>query len=70
VKIFKGDNEIAEMPDRPQNLDAGCKGGTLSVVIDGKNVVIGRFPTQQQACHVLHDLCQSYLHGHKTFNLP
>ena len=70
MKIFKGDNEIANLPDKPQNLDAGSKRGILSIAINGEDVILAKYPTQQQASEVLHDLCQSYLHGHETFYLP
>ena len=70
MTILKDGNEIAYLPDKPQNFDAGSKRGILSIAINGEDVILAKYPTQQQACQVLHDLCQSYLHGHETFNLP
>lgn len=70
MKIVKDGKKIAVLPDSPKNFDAGCKGGTLTIIIGNDDVTLARYATHDEASAVLKSLGKCYLNGESTFNLP
>lgn len=70
MKIFKDGELVAEMPTKPKNLDCGCRGGVVSVVVDNKDVILGKYASQQRASEVMSLISKAYLADEERFDLP
>lgn len=67
MKIFKGDEVIAELPDKPRDFDCSIKDGVIKLVTPQGTIALGHF---DDACLVKRNLLTAYLGGNDTFNLP
>lgn len=70
MKIYKGGELITELATRPKNLDCGCKGGVVSIVVNNQDVTLAKYSSQERGCEVMKALSQAYLADEEEYTLP
>lgn len=70
MKIYKGGELITDLPSKPKTLDCGCRGGIVSIIVDGKEVRLAEYVSQERGGAVQDELCKAYLADAEEFNLP
>ena len=67
LKIFKGNEIIAQLPEHPKDFDCTQKDGVIKLSTPDGFITLGKFDNASQ---LVSDLLHSYLAGNETFNLP
>ena len=70
MKIYKDGELITELSNKPKNLDCGCRGGVVTIVVGDKDIKLATYQTQARASEVMQTLCEAYLTDEEEFNLP